>query len=423
MAGTAPCRACDGPTSLVLDLGDQPQAGLFPEPTAAAAVPLFRLSLALCARCHLVQLDGDGPGEVEDPAAPPPTSSATVGAHARAMVGELVAQGLATRNRRVLELASHRGYLRPFLAEAGIETTVLAPEPEEAGRLAADGARVLERHGFAAVGYADPRPRDANGEPFDLIVDHYLLSHLDRPRAALATLSALLGPDGAFVLETDHLLSIVEGCQFDAIRHGHRSYLSLSWLSRELESVGLRVVDARIEPVYGGALRVWARRPGRGHVVDPGGRVRTIMEGEEATGIASADGLARFATNVDRVRSAARTYLEHQRSAGRRVVGYGAPARAVTFLNAAGIGAGLLTVTADRAASKHGRVIPGVQLPIVTPDDLRARQPDEVLVLAWDLADEIRASMPWLEDEGGRWLVALPELAIVGPGGRFPIAV
>ena len=416
-----PCRACGAPTTFVLDLGNQPQAGLYPAPSDANHVPVFPLTLVLCSRCGLAQLDGDGPDEVDDPAAPPPTSSATIAAHARAMVSELVARGLASRDRRVLELASHRGYLRPFFAERGIETTVLAVDATEARRLSADGALVLVVAGFGGGAVADAGTADHGARGFDLIVDHYLLSHLDRPRAALATLSGMLEPDGMLVLETDHLLSIVEGCQFDAIRHGHRSYLSLSWLRRELEAVDLHVVDARIEPVYGGALRVWARRVKRGAVGDTVDQVATIAAREEAAGIATAVGLARFATNVDRVRTAVRTYLEDSRAGGRRVVGYGAPARAVTFLNAAGIGPDLLSVTADRASSKQGRVVPGVGLPIVAPDELRGHLPADVLVLAWDLADEIRAGIPWVEEGGGRWLVAVPELAVVGPGVRVPI--
>ena len=142
-ATVVPCRACGGRTTLVLDLGNHPQAGLYPAPSDASNLPLFPLTLVLCSRCGLAQLNGDGPDEVDDPAAPPPTSSATIAAHARAMVGELVAQGLALHESRVLELASHRGYLRPFFAEGGIETTVLAVDAKEEARLTAAGAFVL----------------------------------------------------------------------------------------------------------------------------------------------------------------------------------------------------------------------------------------------------------------------------------------
>ena len=392
---------------------------MFPPPDEAATAALSPLLLVACTACGLVQSAGDGPEEFDDPDAPPPTSSATIAAHARGFVDELIVQGLASIDRRVLELASHRGYLRPFFAEAGITTTVLAPGPTEARRLAEDGARVMEWPGF---GRGTPvAPQDAEEmdvDSFDLIVDHYLLSHLDRPRTAIAALARMLGPGGALVLETDHLLSIVEETQFDAVRHGHRSYLALSWLIRELANVGLSVCDARIEPVYGGALRLWARPGAPPDEIDRDGRIAAITARERAAGLDTAGGLAGFAASVDRVRSAVRGHLEASRSTGRHVVGYGAPARAVTFLNATEIGPELLSVTADRAPSKQGRVIPGVRLPIVAPDQLRDYLPGDVLVLAWDLADEIRTAMPWVEEEGGRWLVGLPDLAIVGENGK-----
>jgi SAM-dependent methyltransferase len=422
-AALARCRACGGRTSPVLDLGDQPQAGLFPEPAAAAEVPLFRLLLTTCAACDLVQADGDGPDEFDDPEAPAPTSSATIAAHARGFVAGLVEQGLASRDARVLELASHRGYLHPFFDELGIATTVLATDATEAGRLSGLGADVLPLPGFARRGdvpstLATPR---AEGR-YDLIVDHYLLSHLDRPRSALEQLAGLLRPRGTLVLETDHLLSIVEGCQFDAIRHGHRSYLGLAWLMRELAAVGLHIVDAWIEPVYGGALRLWARRDDHAQGGDAAGRIASILRQEEAARL-SGEGMAGFAASVGRAQTAVLAFLDDNRVKGRSVVGYGAPARAVTFLNATHVGPDLLPVTADRASSKQGRVVPGMRVPIVAPQELEAYLPADVLILAWDLADEIRASMPWVEEGGGRWLVALPKLAVVGESGRRePIA-
>jgi SAM-dependent methyltransferase len=376
---------------------------------------MYRLVLAVCDTCRLLQLAGDGPEEIDDPSAPPPTSSATIARHARQLVSELVGLGLASPGGRVLEMASHRGYLHPFFAEAGVETTVLATTASEAERLVAAGTRV--------VTLEDGEGRADDLGQYDLIVDHYLLSHLQRPRAALAAVAEALVPGGRLVIETDHVLSIVEGCQFDAIRHGHRSYLGLQWLLDEFDAAGLGVEAASIQPVYGGALRVRAHREPARASQDLPEDVRAILAREDRAGVATREGLADFAARVDRVRATVRTFLESSRANRHRVIGYGAPARAVTFLNALGIGPDLLSVTADRAESKQGRAIPGVGLPIVAPDELRSLLPADVLVLAWDLAEEIRAAMPWVEEDGGRWLVAVPELAVVRPGFRVPLSV
>ncbi len=413
MSELAPCRSCDGQLVLVVDLGRHPAAGEYPRPHEATHVTLVPLRPAICTRCGLTQLDGDGPDEVDDPAAPVPTSSATIGGHARRFVGDLVATGLAGPGRRTLELASHGGYLQPFFAEAGLPSTIVEPSPERSRRLAATGVPFIELTGLGTPTGPENGRVDAI-PPADLVVDHYLLSHLPRPRAALGDLVRLLAPDGWLVLEFDHLLPTVEDVQFDAIRHGHRSYLSLTWLRRELERLGLGVTRAERQPVYGGALRVWARRVAS---APPDASVQEVLDAEAAAGIDTPAGLAPWAARIDLIRDATRSHLEARRSEGRPVVGYGAPARAVTFLNALKIGPDLLRVTADRAASKQGRLIPGVDVPIVAPERLRDHLPADVLVLAWDLAPEIRAALPWVEELGGRWLVAMPRLAELGPDG------
>jgi hypothetical protein len=161
--------------------------------------------------------------------------------------------------------------------------------------------------------------------------------------------------------------------------------------------------------VYGGALRVWARRARAKDHPD----VQWAAVAESNALIDHARGFEPFIAGVERIRDRTIAHLENRRAAGRPVVGYGAPARAVTFLNALRIGPDLLPVTADRAVSKQGRVIPGVEVPIVAPEALRDRPPSDVLVLNWDLAGEIRIENAWIQERGGRMLVAVPELAVV----------
>lgn len=406
----AACRACAAPVEPVLDLGRQPAMGAFAPTGDPSGTTFAPLRFGICNACGLAQLEGDGPDEDDDPNAPSPTSSATMAAHARGFVAELAAPAGPSRDRRVLELASHGGHLRPFFREAGVATTVLERSEERATRLAEDGADVFLDAAFGT----DDGTALQGAAAFDLVVDHYLLAHVPRPAAAVAALADLVAVDGTLVLEFDHLLPTVAGLQFDAIRHGHHSYLTLSWVQRELGRHRFRVVRATPQPVYGGALRVWAR-PGA-ETTDPG--VARIVAAEAAAGLGGAAGFTKFVAGVDEIRRATVAHLTALREAGRPAVGYGAPARGVTFLNALGIGPDLLEVTADRATAKHGHVIAGVGVPIVAPEDLRERTPTDVLVLTWDLAAEIRSGAPWVEERGGRFIVAVPELAVVGEDGR-----
>jgi hypothetical protein len=209
-------------------------------------------------------------------------------------------------------------------------------------------------------------------------------------------------------MEVDHLLATVEGRQWDAVRHGHRAYLTLGWLARELGDVGLGVVEAALQPVYGGALRLYARA-GEEH----GPAVEEIIRREAAAGIHQPSGLAPLGTAVDQARADVVAHLRAARDAGRPVVGYGAPARAVTFLNALGIGPDLLPYVVDRALAKQGRTIPGVGILIRPPEVLFEEAPDEILILTWDLAAEVRRALAGSVPQGTRFTVAIPRLSDV----------
>jgi hypothetical protein len=328
-------------------------------------------------------------------------------AHARAFVDDLVVRRLTTPPRRILSLASHGGHLVPFLRERGLSAALLEGDRARAERLAAAGEQVLGGRVDA------PHPdTDAGVGVFDLIVDSYLLAHLERPRAALARIAALLAPRGTLVLEFDSLLATVEGCEWDAVGHGHPVYLSLGWLWRELGAVGLVVFDAVPQPVYGGAVRVFARAGGH-----PGPSVDALLARERSAGIGGPAGLAPLAEAVDRARRVVVPYLAAARVAGRRIAGYGAPARAITFLNALEIGPDLLAFVVDRATAKQGRTIAGVRIPILAPEALASEQPDDVLVLTWNLVAEVRSALAPLVAGGTRLLVAIPGLADVTADG------
>ena len=374
------CRACGATVEPVVDLGMQPAMSRFPRPEDPPD-DLHPLRLGTCPSCGLVQLADPSPPQVDQQDAPSPLTSTTMAAHARGFVDDLVARVLATSERRILSLASHGGHIEPFLRERGASATIVE-EPLTVP--------------------------DASTGTYDLVIDNYLLAHLEHPRTALERMAALLAPGGTLALEYDDLLATVEGGQWDAIGHGHPVYLSLGWLTRELVAVGLIVVDAVPQPVYGGSVRAFARAGAY-----PGLSVDALLAREASAGIGAPKGLAPLAKALDHARVDVVPHLQGARAAGRRVVGYGAPARSITFLNALEIGPELLPLVVDRAPAKQGRTIPGVRIPIVAPEVLASEPPDEILILTWNLVAEVRSALAPLVAGGTRLLVALPGLADV----------
>lgn len=319
-------------------------------------------------------------------------------AHAQRFAHELAARGLVS-DRKVLSLASHGGHLAPFIREHGVAVSIMERHAAHAARLEATGETVIR------VDIDDPTTGPLAGTgTFDLVVDAYLLGHLEHPRDALGRLVALLAPGGSLVVEFDDLLATVAGGQWDAIGHGHPTYLSLGWVVSELEHLGLGIVDAEPQPVYGGAMRIYAQA-----ARSRGASLSTLLAREAAAGIGRPQGLAPLADALARACRDVVPHLRAARDAGRPVVGYGAPGRSITFLNALGIGPDLLPYVVDRAPSKQGRLIPGVEIPIRPIEALAADRPDEVLILTWNLAAEVVAALRPVLPRTRFW-VAIPEL-------------
>lgn len=397
------CRSCSSRELLeVVDLGRQPPAGTFPTPEEAARLQRWPLVVAVCETCWLVQLLDPAPDE------PPAlniqgTISSTLSAHAERFVDEVLA-GSAGASSRILEIASHGGHLAPRFAARGVRTLVVDPSAALVDSARANGldatAAPLGRESAVAI-------RKAHG-PFDVIVDSYLLAHQRQLDPQLAAITALLAEGGRAVLEFNHLLPILRGIQFDAIRHGHFSYLSLATLLSALERHGLHGVSASVQPAYGGGVRLWvAREP----PATEDSTLAALLVEERRAGLEDVGVYQRFADAVNDLRGELRLFLVEGKAAGRRVVGYGAPSRGSTLLNACGITAELLEYTVDASPAKHGRVMPGSGVPIYDPARIGEDRPDDVLILTWDLADEVVDQLPEVRTWGGRFVTPFPTVS------------
>lgn len=351
----------------VVDLGTQPAADYFPAASEPGPDPRWPLELWLCRECTLVQL---GPVEPQLPEPPLAIESATSLAHAGTSVRELLDEYPELRGGTVTEFASHHG-------------------GSWLDHLEAAGCRVA-----------------ADSEPADLVVDVHGLAHEPELGKPLAARAERLAPGGLLVLEFHHLLALLSGNQFDTIRHGHWSYLSLSAVSKLAGPLGLAVTGVRRVPLFGGSLRVMLRHRDSVEHVDTS--TKQLLEDEEAAGAADVDRLGGLHTAGYRNAAALHARLVELKAEGKTVLGYGAPSKAPVLLGIADVGSDLLPFTVDAAPGKHGRRIPGVDVPIRAVDELRAARPDVVLILTWDIADEVIAQ---LESDGGwgaEYLVPMP---------------
>ena len=244
-----------------------------------------------------------------------------------------------------------------------------------------------------------------DGEPADLVVDVHGLAHEQDLAGQLALRASALAPEGLLVIEHHHLLSLVEQAQFDTIRHGHWTYLSLTAVSRLAALHGLRPVRAVGEPVFGGSLRIVLAHQESTHAADS--TVAEVLAAEAAAGLNDGVGLKSLGDRAAKSAAALRGYLTELHERGRTVAGYGAPSKAAILLGVSGVGSDLLPYTVDASPAKHGLAIPGDRIPIEAVEVLRERRPDTVLILTWDIADEVVAQLEtagW----GADYVVPLP---------------
>jgi len=378
--GALRCRGCGDPTPRrVVDLGPQPASDDFPALGAPGPDARWPLELWACPRCALVQL-GPVQALLEEPVRA--VESRTSREHARRVATGLLAQHPELVGRSVHEFASHHGgSWLDALFELGC------------------------------------RPAAA-GEAAGLVVDAHALAHEEDVAARLAERAACLAPDGLLVLEFHHLLPLVAEGQFDTVRHGHWSYLSLTAVHRLAGRHGLQVVRAWPEAVFGGSLRVAlahvavapadpADGAGSASAYVPDAAVARLLAEEAAAGLDDGSGLETFGVRARAGATALREYLLDRRAAGRVVLGYGAPSKAAVLLGLADIGPDLLPFTVDASPLKHGLAIPGNRVPIRPVSDLAAARPDEVLVLTWDIADEVVAQLEAAGGWGARYVLPL----------------
>ena len=405
------CRHCGAPLRhRFLDLGFAPPSNAY-----LSAADLVRpetyypLRVLVCGRCWLVQTEDHARADAlfaDDYAYLSSTSRSWLD-HARRYTAHAIdVFGLGPRSH-VVEAASNDGYLLRNFVAAGIPCLGIEPTAGTAALAEAQGIPVLREF----FGEALAHRLVAEGRAADLVVGNNVYAHVPDINDFTRGLATLVKPEGAITLEFPHLLRLIEGGQFDTIYHEHFSYLSLGVVMRIFTASGLRVWHVEELPTHGGSLRVYGCRIGASRPVSPA--VETILSREAEAGLCDLRTYAAFQARADRIKDDLLAFLIDQKRAGKRIVAYGAAAKGNTFLNFCGVGNESIAAVYDMNPAKQGKLTPGTHIPILAPATIGDLRPDYLVILPWNIADEVRQSMAHVSQWGCRFVTAIPETRIL----------
>jgi SAM-dependent methyltransferase len=404
------CRHCRTPLhQTFIDLGFAPPSNAY-RTAADRARPetYYPLRVRVCDRCWLVQTeDYADAGELfsADYAYFSSTSTTWL-AHAERYVRETSALLALDRDSFVIEIAANDGYLLKHFVAAGIPC--LGIEPTASTAAAAERLGIPIQRAF--FGEALATSLAASGRQADLIIGNNVYAHVPDINDFTRGLKAALKPRGTITLEFPHLQQLIQHNQFDTIYHEHFSYLSLTAVSTIMASAGLRIWRVDTLPTHGGSLRVYACHDDDARATTPS--VAAVLASEVHAGLQALTVYQRFQQCAETIRDDLLLFLIAQKRAGKRVAGYGAAAKGNTLLNFAGIKPDLLAYVCDKAEAKQGKWLPGSHIPIVAPAQLLRQRPDIVLILPWNIADEVCRELAAIGVGDVRYVTAIPQLVV-----------
>lgn len=406
------CRHCGRPLETSFcDLGMSPLANSYvPKDQADRMEPFFPLHAYVCGECFLVQLQEFEPAEniFSDYAYFSSYSDSWVD-HARRYVEAMIARFGFDGDSRVIEVASNDGYLLQFFRQAGVPCLGIEP--------AANVARVAgSNHGIESIveffGTALARRLGDDGRQADLLLGNNVLAHVPDLNDFVRGMKLALKPTGVITMEFPHILQLMRLNQFDTIYHEHFSYLSLGSVETVFDAFGLRLFDVEELPTHGGSLRIYATHA-ESEAQAESERIRMLRKKEADADLASLAAYKAFSEQVMKTKRSILGFLLEARDAGKTIAGYGAPAKGNTLLNYCGIRTDLIDYTVDRNPEKQNRLLPGTRIPIHPPEKIAETKPDYLLILPWNLKDEIIGQMSFIRDWGGQFVILIPEVDII----------
>jgi hypothetical protein len=372
--------------------------------------PFYPLHVFVCENCFLVQLgEYVSAEEIFSEYAYFSSYSDTWLKHARVYTEQMRERFALNAKSNVVELASNDGYLLQYFVEAGIP--VLGIEP------AANVASAAVKKGVPTVvkffGRETAQELAAQGKQADLLLGNNVLAQVPDLNSFVAGMKILLKPQGVITMEFPHLVRLMEQSQFDTIYHEHFSYFSLLTTERIFAAHGMTLFDVEELSTHGGSLRIYAC-DNKDLSKSVSSRLLALRKQEDAAGLAHIKSYASFGERARDAKCALLDFLIASRRAGKRVVGYGAPGKGNTLLNYCGIRTDLLAYTVDRNPYKQGKFLPGSHIPIFAPEHIRETKPDYVLILPWNLREEIIQQMSHIRGWGGQFVVPIPKVRVYG---------
>jgi 2-polyprenyl-3-methyl-5-hydroxy-6-metoxy-1,4-benzoquinol methylase len=406
------CRGCGTALHHVfVDLGSLPIANDFLRADQLqVSERIYPLCVYVCENCLLVQIE-----QFETPDAIFNADYAYFSSysdswvqHARDYADMMIRTLCLDASHRVIEIASNDGYLLQWFQQKGISVLGIEPSVKTAQVAEAKGIQCLTR--FFGMSLAEELAMQDRCA--DLLIGNNVLAHVPDILDFVAGMKRALKPSGTISVEFPHFLNLFLHTQFDTIYHEHFSYLSLLTVQRIFAATGLTIFDVEEIPTHGGSLRVFARHAVR-DCPPISARVEAVLTKERSAGLERLETYHGFGERVSTLRASLLELLRNLKRTGAQIAGYGAPAKGNTLLNYCGIGADLISFTVDRSPVKQGRFLPGSRIPISHPDRIRSERPDYVLILPWNLQEEIMSQIAGIRQWGGRFIIPIPQPTVI----------
>jgi 2-polyprenyl-3-methyl-5-hydroxy-6-metoxy-1,4-benzoquinol methylase len=409
-AVTKSCRFCGAQLQKTfVDLGLSPLCETYPSAAELnRGETYYPLHVYICEQCWLVQLEEYESAEsiFSDYAYFASFSDSWL-KHCEKYCNEMKARFGLNAESFVAEVASNDGYLLQYFVRMGVPVLGIEPAANVAEEAVKKGVPTLVRF----FGTEVAKMLASEGRTADLIAGNNVLAQVPDLNDFVEGLKILLKPEGVLTLEFPHLLRLIELNEFDTIYHEHFSYFSLISTQKILEAHGLRVFDVEELKSHGGSLRVFAcRASSQTHPVGP--NVKKVVDDEMRAKLDRIEGYESFAQQVRETKLALVEFLVSAAKQGKQVAGYGAPGKSATLLHYCGIGKDLISYTVDRSPYKQGRHLPGSRIPIYSPDRIRETKPDYIVILPWNLKEEIMAQLQYVREWGGQFVVPIPKVLI-----------